>query len=138
VGRGGASEAASAALAFGFDDAGLPEIVSFTTPANACGRGQHTFGTECVQGSDRRRITRASPVHTVSSMVPTAALPNLSDPSAVAFGAALGAFFANTVARLMRRGHATRLRWSVEGSHIGTAIALGAYLIGNAPHIIIF
>ncbi len=33
-GRGFATEAARAALAFGFDEAGLTEIVSFTVPAN--------------------------------------------------------------------------------------------------------
>ena len=33
-GRGYATEAARAALAFGFRDAGLPEIVAFTVPAN--------------------------------------------------------------------------------------------------------
>jgi carbon monoxide dehydrogenase subunit G len=71
-------------------------------------------------------------------MSPAATLPSLSDPGILAFGAALGAFAANTVARLLRRGNATRLRWSVEGSYVGTAICLGAYLIGNAPHISIF
>ena len=37
-GKGYATEAAAAALAFGFDDAGLAEIVSLTTVANARSR----------------------------------------------------------------------------------------------------
>jgi len=37
-GRGYATEGARAALAYGFDAAGLPEIVSFTVPANARSR----------------------------------------------------------------------------------------------------
>lgn len=38
-GRGYATEAAQAALAFGFDTVGLEEIVSFTVPANERSRG---------------------------------------------------------------------------------------------------
>lgn len=38
-GRGYASEGAAAALAFGFGQAGLDEIVSFTTPANLRSQG---------------------------------------------------------------------------------------------------
>jgi RimJ/RimL family protein N-acetyltransferase len=37
-GQGYATEAASAALAFGFGDSGLSEIVSFTSAANVCSR----------------------------------------------------------------------------------------------------
>jgi ribosomal-protein-alanine N-acetyltransferase len=37
-GLGLASEAATAALQYGFDDLGLPEIVSFTTPVNGRSR----------------------------------------------------------------------------------------------------
>ncbi len=65
-------------------------------------------------------------------MSPAAALPSFSDPSILAFGAAMGGFLANTMARALGRDHAVRVRWSLEGTYYGTAIVLGAYLLVNA------
>jgi hypothetical protein len=65
-------------------------------------------------------------------MVPAAALPDPSEPGVIALGAALGAFFGNTVAQVQGKGPEGRMRRSVDGSYYGTALALIAYLIANA------
>jgi hypothetical protein len=65
-------------------------------------------------------------------MFPMAALPNPSDSSFVAFGAAVGAFLGGTAARLFPYNADNKMRWGIEGSYYGTGVALCVYLAVNA------
>lgn len=64
-------------------------------------------------------------------MVPSAVLPNPAEPSVVAFGALVGAFVGHTVGWALGDDHDTRVRRSVNGSYVGTAIALTAYVLST-------
>jgi hypothetical protein len=68
-------------------------------------------------------------------MVPTAALPNPSDPPFIAFGAAIGAFLGGTAARLLPYNADNKMRWGLEGSYYGTGVALCVYLAVNAHKV---
>lgn len=61
-----------------------------------------------------------------------AVLPNPSEPSVVAFGAVIGAFVGDTIARALRYDADNRMRWTVDGSYCGTGFALLLYLAANA------
>jgi membrane protein YqaA with SNARE-associated domain len=65
-------------------------------------------------------------------MLPAAVLPIPSEPSLVAFGAAIGAFVGSTVAWTLGYDADNRMRWMLEGSYYGTGFALLLYLIANA------
>jgi hypothetical protein len=69
-------------------------------------------------------------------MLPTAALPNPSDPGFVAFGAVLGAFVGEMIARRLRYGDDKRMRTVVDGSYYGTGIALLFYVAANAREVV--
>jgi hypothetical protein len=64
-------------------------------------------------------------------MVPSAALPNPSESSVVAFGAIVGGFIGHTAAWVVGGDEDARVRQSVKGSYYGTAIALAVYLLTN-------
>jgi NhaP-type Na+/H+ or K+/H+ antiporter len=65
-------------------------------------------------------------------MLFTAALPGLSEPGTIGFGAAIGAFVGGTVAWLLRYDEDNRIRWMATGSYWGTGFAFLSYLIANA------
>lgn len=64
-------------------------------------------------------------------MVPSAAFPDPAEPGLVGFGAVLGAAVARTVAWRLGYDEDKCIRWAVDGSYYGTAIALGIYLVVN-------
>lgn len=64
-------------------------------------------------------------------MLPTAALPDLSEPGVVGLGAVIGAFVGGSLALITRQDREVRMRWSVDGSYAGTAAALSLYLLTN-------
>jgi hypothetical protein len=64
-------------------------------------------------------------------MLPSAVLPNLSEPGLIGFGAALGAVFARTAAWALGYDEDKGIRWAVDGSYYGAGIALAVYLIVN-------
>jgi len=64
-------------------------------------------------------------------MVPSAVLPNPTEPGLIGFGAALGAVLGRTVAWVLGYDEDKYIRWAVDGSYCGTGIALAIYLIVN-------
>lgn len=60
-----------------------------------------------------------------------AALPDLSDPGVVGFGALIGGFIFYSRAWLAGEDEDAQVRQSVKGSYYGTTIALGLYLLTN-------
>jgi hypothetical protein len=60
-----------------------------------------------------------------------ASLPNPAEPTIVAFGAALGAFIGNAIARVMREEPERRAQRSLDGAFHLTGIALALYLLSN-------
>jgi hypothetical protein len=65
-------------------------------------------------------------------MFPTAAFPNPSEPGFVTFGAVMGAFVGEIIARRLRYDDDKRMRAVVDGSYWGTGIALLFYVAVNA------
>lgn len=68
-------------------------------------------------------------------MVPSAALPNPTEPTIVAFAAALGALAGGTIARALRYDADESMRWAFEGSFYGSWIALVGYVIANIVEV---
>lgn len=64
-------------------------------------------------------------------MVPSAVMPNPTEPGPIGFGAALGAVFARTVAWVLGYDEDKCIRWAVDGSYCGAGIAFAVYLIVN-------
>jgi hypothetical protein len=62
---------------------------------------------------------------------PPGLLPNPSDPSFVAFAAAVGAFLQSSWARLNGYDREARTHAAVDGSYAGTVIALILYIAVN-------
>lgn len=69
-------------------------------------------------------------------MLPIAALPNPSDPSFVAFAAAVGAFLQSTWARWNGYDRDSRTHATIDGSYAGTAVALFFYVVTNGSAIL--
>jgi len=63
---------------------------------------------------------------------PIAALPSPSDPSIIAFTAALGAFIQSSWARWYGHDRESRAHAAIDGSYAGTAFGLLAYFVVNA------
>lgn len=64
-------------------------------------------------------------------MLPSASLPNLSEPGILGTGAILGGLAGRTLARLLGYDADKCMRWAVDGGYVGSGIALGVYLIVN-------
>jgi hypothetical protein len=62
-------------------------------------------------------------------VLPIASLPNPSEPSVLAFGAAVGAFFGGSLARLSRVDRDGRTQAAVDWSYNGTGVALFVYIM---------
>lgn len=69
-------------------------------------------------------------------MFPTAAFPNPSEPGFVAFGAVMGAFVGEMIARRLRYDDDKRMRTIVDGSYYGTGIGLLLYVAANAREVV--
>lgn len=60
-----------------------------------------------------------------------AALPDPSEPSVVGFGALIGALVGGSLALITGQDREVRMRWSVDGSYVGTAFTFGLYVLTN-------
>jgi len=49
----------------------------------------------------------------------------------VGYGALIGAFLGGSLALIVGQGREVRMRWSIDGSYVGTAAGLAAYLLTN-------
>jgi hypothetical protein len=65
-----------------------------------------------------------------------ASLPDLAEPSILPFGAAAGAFLAQTASRLRRGGPDSHAEQVVTGSYYGMGMALAIYLIVNLVEVV--
>lgn len=64
-------------------------------------------------------------------MLPIASLPNPSEPSVVAFGAAVGAFYGSFAARRRGADRDEQTHAAIDWSYNGTAMALFVYIVAN-------
>ena len=71
-------------------------------------------------------------------MFSSAALPSASEPDFIAFGALLGGFAGYTAAWLRGLDEDARIRGSVTGSYLGTAVTLSVYVLTNVRGASIF
>jgi hypothetical protein len=69
-------------------------------------------------------------------VLPAAGLPNPSDPSLIAFGAAIGAFLGSAFARWNGYDRDDRTHAAIDGSYQGTAMALFVYIFVNGLAIL--
>jgi hypothetical protein len=65
-------------------------------------------------------------------MLPVASLPDPSEPSMIAFGAVIGAFLGNSLARWNGADRDGRTHAAIDGSYNGTAMALFVYIVANS------
>jgi len=65
-------------------------------------------------------------------MLQIAALPHPADPNFIPLGATLGGLIGRTIALRCGYDADNIMHWTVEGSYLGTAVALCAYLAANA------
>jgi hypothetical protein len=61
-----------------------------------------------------------------------ALLPSPSEPSVIAFGAAIGAFFGNSLARWTGADRDGQTHAAINGSYNGIAMALFVYIAANS------
>lgn len=69
-------------------------------------------------------------------MPPIAELPDPSEPSLVAFGAAVGALLGSALARWNGYDRDGRTHAAIDGSYQGTAMALFVYIVVNGLAIL--
>lgn len=50
----------------------------------------------------------------------------------VAFGALIGGFVGDTIARGLRYTADNRMQWMMNGSYVGTGLSLALYVLANA------